>query len=253
MSAVHTFTQHPYHCRLDRGRHGTRQAASRGDILVIVDTLSFSTAAATAVHHGAAIYPCAREDARNAIAKCIGGNAAVARQDVPARGRFSLSPLTYLNIEPGERIVVASPNGATCSRYARDVPHLLVGALVNAKAVADVLTHLLDTTDRCVTVIACGERWASSTEDGDLRVAIEDDLGAGAIISCLSIDKSPEARACEGAFLHLKDHLIETLRDCGSGRELCEKGFSRDVDHAAQLDLYDTVPVMRGEQLERFR
>jgi len=253
MSAAHPFTQHPYRCRLERGRHGTREAALRGDILVIVDTLSFSTAAATAVHHGATIYPCARGDDRHAIARHIGGEATVARQDVPAKGRFSLSPLTYLNLQPGTRIVVASPNGATCSRYARDVPQLLVGALVNARAVADILTHLLDKADRCITVIACGERWVPSTEDGDLRVAIEDDLGAGAILSCLDMDKSPEARACEGAFLRLKDHLAEILRGCGSGRELREVGFAGDVDHASQLDLYDAVPVMRGERLERFR
>ena len=30
-----------------------RAAAERGDILIVIDTLRFSTAAATAVHHGA--------------------------------------------------------------------------------------------------------------------------------------------------------------------------------------------------------
>jgi hypothetical protein len=38
------------------GQRGAQAAADREDILVVVDTLRFSTAAATAVHHGAVIY-----------------------------------------------------------------------------------------------------------------------------------------------------------------------------------------------------
>ena len=86
------YTQHPYHCRLDWGRRGVRQAAERGDILVIVDTLSFSTAVVTAVHYGGLIYPCSLEEDTAALAQQIGGEAAVSRRDVPERGRFSLSP-----------------------------------------------------------------------------------------------------------------------------------------------------------------
>ncbi len=51
------YAQHSYRCRLDWGRRGTHQAAERGDILVIVDTLSFSTDVVTAVHRGGIIYP----------------------------------------------------------------------------------------------------------------------------------------------------------------------------------------------------
>jgi phosphosulfolactate phosphohydrolase-like enzyme len=47
-----------------------------------------------------------------------------------------------------------------------------------------------------VTVIACGERWNIPSEDGELRMALEDYLGAGAILSYLPYEKSPEARAC---------------------------------------------------------
>src|SRR5690242_21884893 len=85
------YTQHPYRCRLDWGRHGVRQAAERGDILVIVDVLSFSTATITAVHYGGSIYPCSLEEDAATLAQHIGGEAAVSRYDVPQRGRFSLS------------------------------------------------------------------------------------------------------------------------------------------------------------------
>ena len=248
-----TFTQYPYRCKLERGWKGARDAAERQDILVVVDTLSFSTTAVTAVHHGGIVYPCARDEDRFAFAHRVGAEAAVGRPDVPEKGRFSLSPLTYLNLRPGARIVIASPNGATCSRYARRVPCLLVGCLLNARAVAGVLSRLLQTTQRSISILSCGERWAEPGEDGPLRFAIEDDLGAGAILAHLDCEKSPEARVCEGAFKHVRHDLLDVLRDCGSGRELSKRGFGEDVNHAARLNGYDTVPAMHGESLVQFQ
>ena len=107
--------QHSYRCKLDWGQRGALRAAQRGDVMVIVDTLSFSTAVATAVHHGGLVYPCLEGKDPFKLAKRIGGEAAVGRADVPKRGRFSLSPLTYAGRESGTRIVLSSPNGATCS------------------------------------------------------------------------------------------------------------------------------------------
>jgi 2-phosphosulfolactate phosphatase len=244
------YTQHPYRCCLDWGRHGVRQAAERGDILVIVDTLSFSTAVVTAIHHGGLIYPCSPEENAAALAQQIGGEAAVSRRDVPERGRFSLSPATYLHIEAGTRVVLASPNGATCSRYAGQVPYLLLGALVNAQAVATGVSSLL--AQENLTVIACGERWNPPSEDGALRVAVEDYLGAGAILSYLEHEKSPEARVCEGAFMQVKDDLETILWGCASGRELWEMGFGIDVQLAARLNAYDTLPHLRDDHFESF-
>jgi 2-phosphosulfolactate phosphatase len=63
--------------------------------------------------------------------------------------------------------------------------------------------------------------------------------------------KSPEALASEGAFRHLQHDLESVLLECGSGRELQEKGCTDDVRHAARLNLYDSVPVLRGEWIER--
>ena len=246
-----TFSQHPYRCKLDWGLRGACQAAERGDILVIVDTLSFSTAVACAVHQGGIVFPCSKTEDTAAFAQRIGGEAAVNRRDVPQNGRFSLSPLTYLGLEPGTRIVLASPNGATCSRLSREVPYLFTGAFVNSEAVATAVSQILSTTNLCVTVIACGEQWSKPSSEGQLRVAIEDYLGAGAILSYLRQEKSPEARVCEGSFRSVQNHLEEIIWDCGSGRELRESGFEADVRYALKLNLFDSVPVMRGECFEQ--
>ena len=247
------WSQDGYRCRLEWGHRGARVAAERGDVLVVIDVLRFSTATVTAVQHGGIIYPCTWSDDPEALAARLGAEAAVNRRQAPERGRFSLSPTTFTAIESGTRVVLASPNGATCSRYGREVPHLLVGALVNAWAVAEAVAELLADSALNVTVLACGERWKQPNEDGELRFAIEDYLGAGAILSALpaTLSRSPEARICQGAFMAARDDLAQVLWECGSGRELREMGYPEDVEHSARLDVYDAVPVMQDDCLIR--
>ena len=71
-----------------------------------------------------------------------------------------------------------------------------------------------------------GERWP----DGSLRPAIEDLLGAGAILTQLNGHRSPEANLAAVAFERVADHLLEQLLLSSSGRELVECGFVRDVE-----------------------
>jgi 2-phosphosulfolactate phosphatase len=252
------FDQTGYCVRLEWGRRGARAAAERQDMLVVVDVLSFSTAVVTAAARGITIYPCATKGEAEATALRVGGEMAVARQDIPEKGRFSLSPVSFADApDPfaGVKVALASPNGATCSRYGREVPRLFVGALVNAGAVAVAVEKVLDETDAAVTVLACGERYIKPNEDGELRFALEDYLGAGAIVAALptALLRSPEARSAEAAFRAAESELQKALLGCGSGVELVAKGYRGDVLHAARLDLYTVVPTMRhGDRLEPF-
>ncbi len=65
-------------------------------------------------------------------------------------------------------------------------------------------------------------------------------------MSHLDLDKSPEAQVCEAAFCGVRQRLEDMLLNCGSGLELCERGYKGDVLHAAELDLYGTVPLLVG-------
>lgn len=248
------FGQNGFDCRLEWGGRGAQAAAVRGDILIVVDVLCFSTAVATAAEHGAIIYPCGRSDDAEALSKERQASLAVRREQVPTGGRYSLSPQTFLTADVGERIVLPSPNGATCSRYGANVPSLLIGALVNAHAVADAAARVAVASGASITVLAGGERWLSASEDGDLRFAVEDYLGAGAILAHLprSITRSPEAQVCESAFAGSAGRLGEILENCGSGIELRERGHGEDVELAARLNVYGSVPVMHeGAYLAR--
>jgi len=171
-------SQSRYRCKMDWGRTGVQLAAERQDIVVIVDTLRFSTAATSAIEHGAVIFPASGMAEAKQLAHRVDGVVASQRE----ASRFTLSPRSYEGVDVGTRIVLPSPNGAACTRDAVGVPHVFVAALVNAASAAAAVSSTLNRTEAGVTVIACGERRDASTGDEFLRFAVEDYLGAGAIL-----------------------------------------------------------------------
>jgi 2-phosphosulfolactate phosphatase len=218
------------------GLHGLRAIAS-GNIVVIVDVLSFSTATTVAVAHGATILPCEWNDERAAeLAKAEKAEVASKR----GRGRFTLAPASLRDIPRGLRLVLPSPNGSTLASAARDLgaAAMVIGCLRNAAAVA----RWTSKQGHDIAVIAAGERW----DDGTIRFAIEDWIGAGALISRLTATRSAEAEAAAAAFEGLRSRIHATLANCPSGRELIDRGYSDDIDLAAQLDADDVVPLLDG-------
>ena len=90
-------------------------------------------------------------------------------------------------------------------------------------------------------VIPAGERWL----DGSLRPALEDWLGAGAILRWLPGSRSPEAESAVALFERHREGLVATLDQCGSGRELDERGHDKDKFIAGQLDVSSCVARVR--------
>ncbi|MBC8105322.1 MAG: 2-phosphosulfolactate phosphatase [Anaerolineae bacterium] len=240
MAKADWFSQSPHRVRMDWGWRGCSTAAARGDAIVIVDVLRFSTAVCAAAARGVIVFPANQRDDLHSM--CIQFDA-----DHFAAG---LAPDMYQSAGSGWRVVLRSPNGATCVRLATAAPVVMIGALVNRSAVAKCVRRILDDTKLNVTVIACGERWSDPSDDGELRFAIEDYLGAGSILSRTHGDLSAEANACANAFSGASG-LQELIANCASGREQIDKDDRGSVEHAAMVDRYDVVPVLRdGWRLE---
>ncbi|MEH2243201.1 2-phosphosulfolactate phosphatase [Nostoc sp.] len=89
-------------------------------------------------------------------------------------------------------------------------------------------------------MIPAGERWK---EDGSLRPAFEDLIGAGAILSYLDGNLSPEAKVAVATFQAFQQDLLGYLKKCSSGKELIEKGFESDVQLSAAYNVSDCVPL----------
>jgi len=228
------FDQHEFDIRCEWGEHGVAALAPISDVVIIVDVLSFSTSVAIAVHNGAQVYPFRWRDQRaNEFAASVQAELASSSR---SEGSYSLSPASLVQIRPGTRLVLPSPNGATLSLGAGSTP-LFAGCLRNAQAVALAASQY----GTRFAVIAAGERWP---DDHSLRPSFEDLIGAGAIVSYLNGRLSPEAAAAAAAFREARPRLEEHLNGCSSGKELIERGFAEDVHLAAQLNASDTAPAL---------
>ena len=241
------------------GATGAALAADRGDVVVVVDVLSFSTTLSIAV---ARDFTCLVYS--GAEIESLGGPAMAAIR-LGARplhgrrgaglGRVSLSPASLLDAEPGQRVVFTSLNGATVVSAAAKAPALLVGAPRNATACAQLAARSLTRTMAGrITVVACGERWISVQPGAEgMRPAVEDWLGAGAICAALAdrgYSLSAEARLACAAWR--APTALEDLAECVSARELCAGGFAEDVKLALEVDADALVPArMAGEQTGR--
>lgn len=225
-------TQDGFDLRFDWGPAGVLRLAGHVATVVIVDVLRFTSAVETACSAGVEVYPYRwKDDSAAQFARTLDAVLA-GSEDGP-----SLSPLSMLRLPHGSRVVLPSPNGATCSLLASDAGSIVVAAsLRNAAAVAD----WLGTSAHPVAVIACGE----VSPDGSIRPALEDLLGAGSVLSGLSGRASPEADAAIAAFHDASIDLRGSIENCASGRELVEYRRLEDVEWCSRLNASQVVPLL---------
>ena len=201
-------------------------------VVVVVDVLRFTTAAEVAVARGAVVVP----------------------RPWPGRGTHSLSPISLLGVPAGTRVELASPNGAMVALAAAEAGAIvLAGCLRNGSAVGAAARAI----GGPVGVVAAGERRG----DGSLRLAVEDLVGAGAVLHAAGAVRhtagpggheagggpSPEARAAVAAFVDAAGDLPGLLAGCVSGRELAARGRVADLALAAEHDVSTAVPRLAGE------
>jgi len=234
--------QETYGVRLLWGERGAMTAATRGDIVIVVDVLSFCTTVAVAVSNGAVVIPCRPGDDVQRIADEHRAVVAVGRDQASGHRSYSLSPASMLAVPPSTRVVLPSPNGAACACASQLSVTVLAGAIVNVDAVCSYARMVRAETGQGITVVPCGERWQ---DDGSLRVAIEDLIGAGAFLVQFGDDRSPEADVAIAAWENTRSSLHHTLRHSVSGRELCDSGYAADVAVAASPNSHPSVPLLR--------
>lgn len=233
-----TLNQSKYDIKLEWGLPGIEQLAPVSDIIIIVDVLSYSTCVDIAVSNGAIIYPHKyRDDSAIEYAKSL--EAELADRDRNSKG-YTLSPLSLKNIPSATKLVLPSPNGSTLSLATGNIP-TICGGLRNAKAVAEYAMSM----GKNISVIPAGEKWQEHfASNGTIRFAIEDFIGAGAIISYLKGSLSPESRFALAAFESGRENLLEEIKNCSSGKELIERGFEEDVNLVCEMNVSDCVPVL---------
>ncbi len=232
------FDQGQFDLCCEWGLCGVQQLAPP-DVIVVIDVLSFTTSVDVALGRGATVLPYRwKDDSASQYAR--ERNAELASPRNRFEGKYSLAPSSLIDVPSGLRLVLPSPNGSSLAFAAiSNGAVVLAGCLRNASAVATWARQ----AGKRIAVVPAGERWP----DGTLRPAVEDLVGAGAVLRALPGRRSPEAQLAVAAFEDFAVDLRARLLLCSSGRELVERGFGRDVELAAQLNVSTVAPVLRGD------
>jgi 2-phosphosulfolactate phosphatase len=210
------------------------------DVAVVIDVLRMTTTAAAMLAHGhervsiVADVAGARELAARTRARLFGERHGVALPGFDGGN----SPLEHTaDAAPAvPHAVLCTTNGSRAVEHVATARHVLLGAIVNAHAVAQ-RAHGLATT--AITLVCAG------TDDAP---SLDDALGAGLIVR--------ELRSLAGgADLLLSDtgqmaldvaaatpDPLEGLRRAAHARTLIALGFERDVAYAAHVDRLRVVP-----------
>lgn len=208
------------------------QRTVEGDVCVLIDVLRATSVIVTALANGAThVKPVltvrqALEQRDTDVLVC--GE----RKSVKPRG-FDLgnSPLEYSRqTVEGKNIVLTTTNGTRAIEKIK-CKNLYAASFLNLSAVV----QRLQSYER-VTVVCAGHRG---------RVALEDVLCAGAIVATSRFWKKTDSALIAESVWRSTRSVHETLSACEHGKELIEKGFSKDVEFCSNIDLHDIVPVFK--------
>ncbi|WP_286310375.1 2-phosphosulfolactate phosphatase [Agromyces mangrovi Wang et al. 2018] len=234
------FDQTTYQVRLEWGDAGVEAVAAHADVVVLVDAVQFTTAVVVAAERGIAAAPWWGD----------GAEARAAELGAELADRPSTAALAEQSAGDGDRIIVLPTiNGSRIAHGLSHSPARVVAASLRNRSAVARYVHTVQEERQArtsVAIIAAGEQWP----DGSLRVSVEDQLTAGAVVDALmelGIDHtSPEAAVAAAAYTGLGRAAHHLISATGSARELAADGRRADVAFATKADVTDVVPVLQG-------
>jgi 2-phosphosulfolactate phosphatase len=143
------------------------------------------------------------------------------------------SPGAFDGSVSSRTLYMSTTNGTRAIIAARTAKLLLVGALVNATAIA----RAVKSSGLDVTLLCAGT---------DGRVSLEDAIGAGAVIEALRRmgpvdDESDAANMAFRLFEGAKNDLPHALSTGAGGRHILGARLGADIEFAARLDRFEDV------------
>lgn len=171
------------------------------------------------------------------------GYVAAAERDAQKVEGFDLdnSPFSYMDERLiGGKIAMTTTNGTlSISKAKTDAVKVIVGAFLNLAA---VVNHLKN-QPYDVLVLCAG--WKG-------RPNLEDTLFAGAVVEALKEEyfvSEDSAILAMRTYQQAKDNMIAYLANSSHIRRLQGLGINKDISYCLQKDLYDVLPVLRGNEL----
>ncbi|MEK6477585.1 2-phosphosulfolactate phosphatase [Catalinimonas sp. 4WD22] len=213
--------------------------------VVVVDILRATSCMTTAVAHGvSSIKPVAEVDTCEALRE-EGYLIAAERGGIKIDGfDFGNSPFEYISNEiKGKKIGVTTTNGTRAISLSKGAKTLLVGSFLNLSSVAKFLNQ----QEHDILIVCAG--WKG-------HVNLEDTLYAGALAEQLTAKFS---RACDSTLAAItlyhaaKNDMMSFLQNSSHVQRLKSLNIEKDIAFCLQLDQYDAVAVLEGDELVKLK
>jgi len=220
----------------------TLKAVQRGDAVIVIDVLRCCSTIVTGLANGAeGVIPTKTvKEARRLHKKHPELILAGERRGIKPRG-FDLgnSPLEFSpQAIRGKRIIFTTTSGTKAIVFSQKTKWILIGALLNAEAVAKAALKIAEKEKLGISLVLSGR--------GGKHFSLEDFLCAGLIVESLPTDRVELSDAALGSWLAYQQSrgaLYETIQKGYHARYLKGMGFEGDARFCSQVDVFDIVPI----------
>jgi len=221
------------------------RAAQRGDVVIVIDVLRCcSTIIAALANSAKGILPARTlKEARTLHNKCHGSVLAGERGGIKPRG-FSLgnSPLEFTPEKvKGNYVILTTTSGTKAIVSSKNARWVLIGALINAKPVAEAASRIAEEENAGISLVLSGRRGHFFIEDFVCVGAVAESLQAN------NIERSDAVLAALHCFRQAKNCLERVVQSGHHATYLKSLGLVNDVKFCSQLDAFRIVPYLKGD------
>lgn len=223
------------------------KAVGRGDLIIVIDALRSGTSILNALTNGAeAVIPAGSlkeayrlrsQHPEYLLAGERGGHR-------PKRFDIGNSPLEFTRERvEGKSLVMTTTSGTAALVTSQRAKRVLVGAFLNAGAVARKAEEMATKEGVGVSFVLAGEKGAFS---------LEDFLCAGAIAGSFNASKvcfSDKVQGALLAFRQAKSDLAGSIMKAEHAKHLVRLGFKGDIDFSCKLSVLRTVPIYSHDRI----
>ena len=220
--------------------------------VAVVDVLRASSSLVTMFERGLlrAIVASNAQEARKLAARNFALLCGEVKSVQPPGFDYGNSPIEFAAASfKGKSAVLSTTNGTRALTAAAPAPFVATACLLNRRPASRRLLEEATARGLDVAVVCAG------TERGQ-AFSLEDTAAAGAIVEAVheadpTIALTDEAWAAFHLWRWYRGDAMRIFRQSSHGRALAELGFERDLEFAAQLDVFASVPVLYrdGEDL----
>ncbi len=212
------------------------------DISIMVDALRASTTITAALNNFEKIIPCLSPEDAFELKKEIGGVIAGERNGEKIEGfEIGNSPFEINELETSEKtLILTTTNGTRILENMNST--VLVGCLINAKAVAEKSVTI---AENHIDVVMAGVRGEFS---------LEDFLSSGEILYwiCQNLEEYEINDMAMAAIMASRDYnsLKAGFYNSRTGKRLAKLGYKKDITFSCQKNISKNVAMYKNHELE---